>query len=119
MGEIYFTYSAPDKSSLDHTGQVGKIGSTALIVFSLVTFAASVVLPMVVQSPDQAQVAFTARPPPVLAPVASVLGFIKHNKPTLLIAWFVSHFIFFAAMVMAPLVKSVALASSLIAACGM
>lgn len=118
VGEIYFAYNAPPHRSLDHTGEIGKIGSTALIVFSIVTFFASVVLPSLVRAPDEAKSTFTARPPSILAPVAPVLEYLRQRRPSLLTAWFFSHFIFALAMSMAPLVKSVTLASALIAICG-
>lgn len=96
---------------------MGKIGSTALIVFSIVTFIASIILPILVQAPDQSK-SIAVRPPASLAPLASKLEVLRKNKPTLLTTWFVSHFIFAAAMCMAPLVTSVRVASALVAVCG-
>lgn len=118
VGEIYFGYEAPPHRSLDRTGEIGKIGSTALIIFSIVTFIASVALPVLVKAPDEAKSTFTARPPSILAPLAPALEFMRKRKPTLITAWFFSHFVFAFAMSMAPFVKSVHLASTLIALCG-
>ena len=53
VGEIYLRYDAPIdvNASEDLTGQVGRIGSTALIAFSIITFVMSVILPWFVKNP--------------------------------------------------------------------
>lgn len=119
VGEIYFEYDAPNSHSKDRTGQIGKIGSTALIIFSIVTFVASVCLPPIVEAPDQAKTAFTVRPPSTLKALAPMIETLRKHRPTLSTAWFASHLVFAAAMSLAPLVKSVHLATMLIAVCGL
>ena len=118
VGETYFRYSAPThvKSSSDKLGEIGRIGSLALVVFSIVTFTGSVLLPMVIKSAERDnRPAFTPRPLPAMA---SFLTTLYKNKPELLTAWLVSHFIFAAAMSLTPFVQSLRFATILVAVCG-
>jgi solute carrier family 45 protein 1/2/4 len=97
------------------TGQVGRIGSLALIAFSIITFIMSVILPFFVKSPENDAPVFTPRPP---ARLASVVTDLEKYKPSLITMWTVSHGIFAASMVMAPFVQSLRTATIIIAACG-
>lgn len=117
VGEIYLRYDAPAeaKASDDLTGQVGRIGSLALIAFSIITFIMSVVLPFFVKSPENDAPVFTPRPP---ARIASFVTDLEKYKPSLITMWTVSHCIFAASMVMAPFVQSLRSATIIVAACG-
>ncbi|KAL9038083.1 MAG: hypothetical protein Q9214_005424, partial [Letrouitia sp. 1 TL-2023] len=118
VGETYFRYSphASIASSTDPLGDIGRVGSLSLVVFSIITFLGSVVLPLAVRSPDnEKQRNFTPRPPAVVAPI--VEAFTKY-KPDLLTAWMISHMIFAAAMIFAPLVRSLQMATILVSICG-
>ncbi|KAL8936807.1 MAG: hypothetical protein Q9216_004737 [Gyalolechia sp. 2 TL-2023] len=121
VGETYFRYT-PEASiteSSDPLGDIGRIGSLSLLIFSIVTFIGSVLLPFVVRSPDNeaksGQRSFTPRPPPVLAPLAA---FSKGVKPDLLTSWMLSHLIFAGAMFLAPFVRSLHMATVLVSICG-
>jgi len=118
VGEIYLRYDAPAevKESKDVLGNIGRIGSTALIIFSIVTFVGSLVLPLLVKSPEDEQPGFTPRPPASIAPL--VQG-VSKRKPSLLTAWTISHLIFASSMVFAPFVASLHSATLLVAICGM
>ena len=118
VGETYFRYSAPDhvKTSTDKLGEIGRIGSLSLVIFSIVTFAGSVLLPWVVTSPEDEKRTFTPRPPPILA---SFLAAVHKLKPDLLTTWLVSHLIFAGAMSLAPFVRSLQFATVLVSICGM
>lgn len=116
VGETYLRYGAPAHRSTDRLGEVGKIGSTAMIVFSVVTSIASVVLPWIIQVPEEEVPTFTARPPAGIAPV---LRELDKRKPMLVNAWFASHFIFAAAMFLTPMAKSLQFATILVAMCGL
>jgi solute carrier family 45 protein 1/2/4 len=118
VGEIYLRYDAPAeaKTSDDITGQVGRIGSTALIAFSIITFVMSVILPWFVKSPEDEVPTFTPRPPSSIA--AFVLEIEKY-KPSLLTTWTASHCIFAGSMIMAPFVQSLHSATIIVALCGM
>jgi solute carrier family 45 protein 1/2/4 len=117
VGEIYLRFDAPVevKASEDITGQVGRIGSTALIAFSVITFVMSVVLPWLVKSPQDEAPGFTPRPP---ASIASFVIEVEKYKPSLLTAWTASHCIFAGSMIMAPFVQSLRSATLIVAACG-
>ncbi|KAL9006193.1 MAG: hypothetical protein Q9188_001072 [Gyalolechia gomerana] len=121
VGETYFRYT-PEASiteSTDPLGDIGRIGSLSLLIFSIVTFIGSVLLPFVVRSPDNeaksGQRNFTPRPPPALAPLATLL---KDVKPDLLTSWMLSHLIFAGAMFLAPFVRSLRMATVLVSICG-
>lgn len=118
VGETYFRYSphASITSSTDPLGDIGRVGSLSLVVFSVITFLGSVVLPLAVRSPEnEKQRNFTPRPPAV---VASVVEAFTKYKPDLLTAWMIGHIIFAAAMIFAPLVRSLQMATILVSICG-
>lgn len=115
--KVYFRYHPEAKvsESKDTLGDVGRIGSLSLVVFSIITFASSVLLPFVVQSPDKDRRRFTPRGPPKLAPL---LDTMNKYKPDLLTAWQWSHLIFAGSMCLAPFVRSLQMASTIVSICG-
>ena len=117
MGETYFRYESPESGadSKDALGDVGRVGSLSLVVFSCITFLSSVLLPFCVQPPDTQKPAFTSRPPPGLA---QLLKKITTVRPDLQKAWLLSHLVFAATMIFAPLARSRAFATLLVAICG-
>ncbi|PVH98244.1 hypothetical protein DM02DRAFT_51346 [Periconia macrospinosa] len=118
VGEIYLRYDAPAEAKVedDLTGKIGRIGSMALIAFSIITFIMSVILPFFVRNPeDETRRGFTPRPP---QRIASFVTDIEKYKPSLLSMWMISHCIFAASMVMAPFVQSLRSATIIVAACG-
>jgi solute carrier family 45 protein 1/2/4 len=116
VGETYFRYDAPEdvRESPDALGDVGRIGSMALVFFSLVTFAGAFLIPLFVRSPDE-ESTFTPRPP---SSIAGLMEKINKYKPDLLTAWFAGHFIFAGAMILAPFAASFRFATVLVAFCG-
>lgn len=121
VGETYFRYTpgASIADSKDPLGDIGRIGSLSLLIFSMITFIGSVFLPFVVRSPDNetksGQRNFTPRPPPAIAPLAN---FTNDFKPDLLTSWMLSHLVFAGAMFLTPFVRSVHMATVLVALCG-
>ncbi|OHE91029.1 sucrose transporter, partial [Colletotrichum orchidophilum] len=115
VGETYFRYDAPaeGKDSKDALGDIGRIGSLALVIYSTITFIGAWFLPMVVKSPDDDH--FTARPPQTIAPI---LERFNKNKPDLMTAWICGHLMFAAAMFLAPFAQSFRFATFLVAFCG-
>lgn len=98
------------------TGKVGRVGSMALIGFSIITFVMSVLLPFFVRSPADDKVSgFTPRPPKNIAGIVSAL---EKHKPSLLTAWTMSHCLFASSMIFAPFVQSLRSATLIIAVCG-
>ncbi|RYP88228.1 hypothetical protein DL769_000326 [Monosporascus sp. CRB-8-3] len=103
IGETYFRYDVPRdaKDSGDALGEIGRVGSEAFIVYSVITFVGAWVLPFVVKSPDDES--FTPRPPQSIK--NAVEKFNKY-KPDLLTAWMCGHATFAAAMLFAPFATS-------------
>jgi solute carrier family 45 protein 1/2/4 len=99
----------------DMLGEVGRVGSLSLTVFSSITFLSSVLLPFCIQPPDTKRTRFTPRPPPG---VAAVLKAVTAIRPDLQTAWLISQIMFAATMIFAPLAHSRAFATFLVAACG-
>lgn len=116
VGEIYLRHEAPASNDSNALNDVGRHGSMSMIVWSIISFAASIVLPWIVQSPDDDEKpGYTARPPQSLQ---GVLKDVKSVKPTLLMAWAAGNVLFAAAMFFAPMVQSVTFATVLVALCG-
>lgn len=115
VGEIYMRHEAPS-SDADALTNVGRAGSVAFIAFAIISFAASIVLPWLVQSPgDHDKPGYTPRPPQSLQ---SVIKGAHKTKLTLLTAWMLANLLFAASMVFAPFVRSVRSATIIIALCG-
>ncbi|KAI3108759.1 hypothetical protein CBS147331_5551 [Penicillium roqueforti] len=118
VGETYFRYEVPKDDmakATDMLGEVGRVGSLSLTVFSSITVLSSVLLPFCIMQPDSKRIRFTARPPPK---VAAVLKAISAIRPDLQTAWLISHVMFAATMIFAPLAHSRAFATFLVAVCG-
>lgn len=118
VGEIYLRHEAPTavNDATNALDIVGKQGSRALIVYSIVATVSSVVLPWLIWNPDDEQEpAYTARPPKFLTPILQQVTF---QKPSILTAWALGCLLFAASMVFAPLASSVATATTLTAICG-
>lgn len=116
VGETYFRYDVPAdaKASKDVLGDIGRIGSTALVIYSIVTFLGAWILPLMVQSPEDDK--FTHRPP---QSVASFLEKFSKLKPSLLNIWVAGHIMFSAAMCLAPFATSFRFATFLVVFCGL
>ncbi|EKD19295.1 uncharacterized protein L3040_009265 [Drepanopeziza brunnea f. sp. 'multigermtubi'] len=115
VGEIYFRYDVPQdfKKSKDALGEIGRIGSFSLVLFSFVTFVGALVIPFFVKSPDEEN--FTARPP---ASIAKVVTKVSKYKPDLHTAWIYGHLLFSSAMILAPFAHSFRFATFLVTLCG-
>ena len=136
VGEVYFRYhpNVNAKESEDALGDVGRVGSLSFVVFSVITFLASIGLPMIIQSPSSPTAKlsptpsrdFTPRPPPFLRPffdtalplIKPLTARLPNKKPDLLVAWQYSHLLFAFAMVLAPFVRSLGMATVLVSLCG-
>ncbi|KAJ5884912.1 hypothetical protein N7495_009422 [Penicillium taxi] len=121
VSETYFRYEVPKDQatkSTDMLGEVGRVGSLSLVVFSSITFFSSVLLPFCVQTPDTKRTRFTPRPPRGMASIARIQKKLESVRPDLHTAWFIAQIMFAATMVFAPLAHSRAFATSLVAICG-
>lgn len=118
VGETYFRYQAPEsavENSTDTLGDVGRLGSLSLVIFSIITFVSSIVLPFAIRSPDEKKSTFNRRQSPRMK---RFLANFSKFQPDLQIAWMISHLIFAVTMIFAPLAKSVSFATFLVAICG-
>jgi len=118
LGEVYLRFNAPAdaKDHPDSLGQIGRVGSSALIMFSIVTFASSVIMPWFIDSPEEDADGFTPRPP---QSIAWIVEEVQKHKPKLVAAWSYSHIIFAGSMCAAPFVTSLRAATAIVALCGM
>jgi solute carrier family 45, member 1/2/4 len=116
VGETYFRYDAPAEAteSTDALGDIGRIGSMALVVSSCITFASAFALPLIVKSPEEKT--FTRRPP---AAIAELVTKLTKYQPSLLTAWICGHLMFSSAMLLAPFAHSFKFATALVAFCGL
>ncbi|RYP03135.1 hypothetical protein DL764_005342 [Monosporascus ibericus] len=88
IGETYFRYDVPTdaKDSGDALGEIGRIGSEAFIIYSVITFVGAWVLPFIVRSPDDE--GFTHRPPQSIK--NAVEKFNKYKPDLLTVPWTVA-----------------------------
>lgn len=116
VGETYFRYDAPAdaKNSGDALGEMGRVGSTALVIYAGITLIGAWGLPLVVRSPNDDN--YTHRPPQSIAPVVEKLN---KYKPDLLTAWMIGHAMFAGAMYLAPFATSFRFATILVCICGL
>lgn len=115
VGETYFRYDAADDvlKSTDALGDMGRIGSYTLTIYSFMTFTGAWVLPLLVRAPEDEE--FTKRPPQSIAPL---LEGLHKLKPDLLTVWIAGHVLFASAMVFAPFASSFKFATALVVFCG-
>ena len=124
VGEIYYRYEHPPPtpgSSDEHDalGNIGRLGSVALVMFSLITFCSSILLPYVVKAPEAGQAKFTPRPPPSLTKsLQAVLVKAASMQPDLTTAWMLSNLLFAFLTIFAPWTHSLRSATTLVALCG-
>lgn len=121
-----------DSRSNDTLGDVGRLGSHALVIFSIVTFLGSAGLPLLVRSPSQtssqmsprssaSERPYTPRPPPFLAKVLSFFSTTHYGeswKPELSFIWLSSHLLLALILIWTPWVRSFRAATAVVALCG-
>ncbi|KAG5926157.1 hypothetical protein E4U42_003574 [Claviceps africana] len=115
VSETYFRYdvAADAKHSKDVLGEMGRIGSSSLLMYSTIACAGAFLLPLFVKSPDEERT-YTARPPQA---VAGLLKTLQENKPDLLTMWIFGHLMFAGTMVFAPFATSFRFATVLVCLC--
>lgn len=112
VGETYYRESAARlqelKTSKDIVGDLATKGSSAFVLFSLVSLAGSFFLPWIVESPSSdTRYQTSVRSPP------------RRYRPDLKLAWGLSQVAFAGAMILAPFSRSFQFAVILITFCGM
>lgn len=115
VGETYFRYDAKASTAPtnDALGDMGRIGSYTLSIYSLMTFTGAWVLPLLVRAPEDE--GFTARPP---QSIAHLVKGLEKVKPELLTVWITGNLLFASAMFWAPFATSFRFATALVVFCG-
>ncbi|KAK0730506.1 major facilitator superfamily domain-containing protein [Lasiosphaeris hirsuta] len=115
VGEMYFRYDMVEdvRETKDALGDIGRIGSTALTMYSTVTFISAWVMPALIRAPEDET--FTHRPP---ASIARWVETLNKLRPDLLTAWIISHLVFACAMFLTPFAASLRFATIIVAFCG-
>ncbi|KAM5341525.1 hypothetical protein ACJ41O_014556 [Fusarium nematophilum] len=120
VGETYFRYDVPadDRQSQDTLEAIGRIGSTSLVIYSIITFAGVWVLPFLVQ-PSEARprrdISWTNRLPQTLSGLIAQFDMFKSDIVT---SWMIGHLIFAVSMSLAPFASSFRFATLLVSICG-
>jgi solute carrier family 45 protein 1/2/4 len=97
-------------------GDIARKGSFALLLFSLVSFAGSIVLPLIVASPGDDE------PIPAKWEVRgseSIFGFLRVPRIDICTAWGLSQLLFSGSLMLAPAMSSYWIVSLVIAFCGL
>ncbi|KAI9714772.1 MAG: hypothetical protein M1820_000061 [Bogoriella megaspora] len=116
VGEIYLRYHAKTsgKVSEDHLAEIGRVGSTSLVVFSSIMMCGSLLLPFLVETPEENVLLMPRSPSAPPSP-----GLNARRKPTLLTAWIWSSLLFGVTLMVTPLVSTIRTAAFIVAVCGL
>ncbi|KAK7206882.1 hypothetical protein BZA70DRAFT_266281 [Myxozyma melibiosi] len=119
VGEIYVRYDAGDLSdSRDLVGDIGRVGSLALTIYSIVTVVCSLILPLFVVPPNSNRHTLKSTYEGLPEPLAEFMHFISPYRPTLVTAWICGHLVYALAMFASIFVRSVKAATFIIGLCG-
>ena len=114
VGETYYREDAEKAQELsaskDAVGDIARKGSLALVLFSLISFAGSMLLPWFVKSPSDIETSQRLRP---------VRDSPWKYQMAITTAWGLSQMAFAGSMILTPFSKSFRFATTLIAFCGM
>ncbi|KAA8905499.1 major facilitator superfamily domain-containing protein [Sphaerosporella brunnea] len=120
VGEVLKRYDTSQQSSTgsshDKLGEIARVGSTALVLFSCVSLVASVALPWVVESPPSDELHHKKIPSKGF--FARCLRRIGPYKPDLTSVWVWGHIFFAGLMFLTLFAASVSFATSLVALSG-
>jgi solute carrier family 45 protein 1/2/4 len=101
IGETYYRYEHPPPapgSTDDHDalGNIGRLGSFALVIFSFITFASSIVVPTLIRSTSLATPTFKFKSftPSLKFLPRSLTPYLPTRKPSLVTAWLISNTLF-------------------------
>ncbi|KAF2238582.1 MFS general substrate transporter, partial [Viridothelium virens] len=118
VGEIYLRQNAKTsegKVSDDALADIGRVGSTSLVIFSVIMLLGSLLIPLFVECPDD-DTTFTSRLPPSPSQITAPTN---KRKPSLLTAWTWSNILFALTLMATPFVSTMQSASFIVAICGL
>ncbi|KAI9858337.1 MAG: hypothetical protein M1824_004358 [Vezdaea acicularis] len=117
VGETYYRQSAQTAAELtkssDVLGDIARKGSSALVLFTLMSFIGSIVLPMIVDSPTH-----DSSPASRKRLLSVNNDTLTKYLPNLTTAWGLSQILFSASLILAPFSHSFRFATSIITLCG-
>ena len=120
VGETYYRQSAETAAELrkarDPVGVLARKGSGALFLFSLISLAGSIILPWVVESPDDDPLSSITEDPKSFS---RTIDIIRRYRVDITTAWGLSQVAFGVSMIMAPFSRSFEFATLLVTLCGM
>jgi len=116
VGEIYYQQNERVAqellASVDVVGVISRRGAVALFLFSIISFAGSLLWPWLVKTPDVGDLQ------PLRKSWLAGSNRIWIDRPDLITAWAISQLFFSASMIFAPFCRSYALAVAIVALCG-
>ncbi|KAK9325373.1 hypothetical protein V1517DRAFT_254286 [Lipomyces orientalis] len=119
VGEIYVRYGDGDLSdSRDRVGDIGRVGSLALTVYSTVTLIFSLVLPFFIVSPNSDAHHNKATYEYMPDFIADFMHATAPYRPTLPTAWTIGQLVYALAMFGTVFVRSVKSATFIVGLCG-
>lgn len=128
VGETYYRYEhpvTPEEGSQDVLGTIGRLGSTAFVIFSVINFASAFLIPLLVKPPDARLHHYTSfgffsskTQSRFFEVFHVILKNIKSLRPDLVTGWILSNLFFASICFLAPFVKSLAFATTIIALAG-
>jgi solute carrier family 45, member 1/2/4 len=107
---------AIEANSDDNLGDIARVGSLALVIFSCVSLGSSFILPWLVDAPETDEL--HQKPLPNNGFIQRIIEVIEPYRPDLAAAWIFGH-VFFAVLMFATLfTRTVFVATCIVAACG-
>ena len=117
VGEIYLQQHARVQGAIpnDALADIGRIGSTSLVIFSAIMLMGSLLLPFLVESPEDSQ----SCTPKLPSSPSQMMSVTKGCKPSLLTAWSFSNILFALMLMATPFVSTMRTATFIVAICGL
>lgn len=120
VGETYYRQNADKAAELQTTndivGEIARKGSLALVLFSMISFTSSIVLPFLISLPSDDTTRYPIRNTP--RPLPRINSLFQRYQIDITTAWGISQLAFAASMILAPFSTSFQSATTLIALCG-
>ncbi|CAD6594145.1 MAG: hypothetical protein ASARMPRED_008719 [Alectoria sarmentosa] len=120
VGETYYRQNADNAAELQTTedivGEIARKGSLALVLFSMISFTSSIILPFLVSLPSDDTTRYPVRNNP--PPLKRSARLLQRYRVDIATAWGISQLVFAASMILAPFSTSFQFATTLIALCG-
>ncbi|KAF8469638.1 hypothetical protein BDZ91DRAFT_720628 [Kalaharituber pfeilii] len=120
VGEVLQRYDVALRETLqkseDLLGDIARVGSMALVVYSTISLAASLSLPWIIQTPESESLRKNRSDKH--RKLYAILEFLELYRPDLATAWFIGHIMFAVAMFLTLFIRSVAFATFVVGSCG-